>query len=66
MSYSALEKRLPKIPEECMAQIVDYVDYMIDKYSKDNDNHDCSALFGKSNSSYDGLEIQRRMRDEWK
>ena len=64
MSYLALQQRLSDIPEDCIDEVIDFVDFIIAKKAKETD-YDCSSLFGKSKSNIDGLELQRRLRNEW-
>ena len=64
MSYALLEQKLLSVPEDCIDEVIDFVDFIIAKKSKENNNN-CSSLFGLSKNKLDGLEAQRRMRDEW-
>ena len=64
MSYAILQEKMMALPEDCVEEVIDFMDFLIAKRKKDLDNN-CSSLFGLSQSKLDGLEIQRRVRDEW-
>ena len=70
MTYAILEEKLKSMPEECLEKIMDYADFVLYQYEKkqqgaERPKGNLEAFFGTVHFGEDGLEIQRRMRDEW-
>ncbi len=69
MSYSTVEKKLKQIPEAYLDEVSDYIEFLLYKINTpehDSDNADLSEFFGSFKISVDGLDAQRRLRDEWR
>jgi hypothetical protein len=68
MSYDTLERQIRMLPEECLEDVSNYIEFVIYRFqlSKKNEKpHDLSEYFGALKEMPDGLEEQRRLRDEW-
>ncbi len=68
MSYATLEKKLKLIPESYLDEVSDYIEYLLFKINvpkEDDTKTDLSEFFGSVKMKEDGLDVQRRMRDEW-
>ena len=68
MSYATLEKKIKQLPEAYLDEVSDYIEYILFKINapkKDEKPADLSKHFGAVKFKEDGLEMQRRMRDEW-
>ncbi len=68
MSYATLEKKLKLIPEAYLDEVSDYIEFLLFKINvpkEDDTKTDLSEYFGSVKMKEDGLDIQRRMRDEW-
>ena len=68
MSYDTLERQIRMLPEECLEDVSRYIEFVIFKLQKREDTQqtqDMSSYFGILKNMPDGLEIQRRLRDEW-
>ena len=69
MSYAAVEQKLRDLPEDCMDDIAEYIDFLLFRRRKGmgrEADRDLSGYFGAVKTLGDGLTAQRRMRDEWK
>lgn len=70
MTYAVLEEKLKLMPEECLKELLEYADYLLFRYPKrhqeedDSQNGDFEEFFGTMDLG-DGLELQKRWRDEW-
>lgn len=70
MTYAMLEKKLKSMPEECLEKMMDYADFVLFQYEKkqqDGDRNNTGSLaefFGTMDLG-DGLELQKRWRNEW-
>ena len=67
MSYATLEKKLKLIPEAYLDEVSD-IEFLLFKINAQEENDaktDLSEFFGSVRIKEDGLDIQRRMRDEW-
>ena len=68
MSYTALEKQIRKLPEDCLEELSHYIDYLLYRHESSDrgeSSGDLSRFFGNLANLPDGLEAQREMRDEW-
>lgn len=67
MSYAALEKKIKSVPEDCLDEISDYIEYLLYKRGiKANESEEAiSDCFGSLTLSVDPLEFQRSVRDAW-
>ena len=68
MSYDTLERQIRMLPEDCLEEVSQYIEFIVYRMQmrKEKDQpHDMSAYFGILKDMPDGLEAQRRLRDEW-
>ena len=68
MSYDTLEKQIRLLPEDCLEDVSRYIEfilYSLQSRSKKQPAPDLSDYFGIMKNMPDGLEAQRRMRNEW-
>ena len=68
MSYDTLERQIRMLPEECLEDVSRYIEFVIFKLQKREEaeqSQDISSYFGILKNMQDGLEVQRRLRDEW-
>jgi hypothetical protein len=68
MSYDAMVEQIKAVPQECLADIENYIQFVLYRYNQNvkNDNTpNLSKYFGSVNFQKDGLSIQKEMRDEW-
>mgnify|MGYP006873012928 FL=1 len=69
MSYEAVLTQVRSVPEACLDEISNYIDYVVYRYEKQaqttpKQKGNLSKYFGIMDLG-DGLEIQKEMRDEW-
>ena len=66
-SDSKLEKMLKSVPEDCLDEISNYIDYLLYKRGiKVNEcEEDIVDCFGSLSLTVDPLEFQRSVRGEW-
>ena len=68
MSYATLEKQIRSLPEECLDEVSNYIDFILFRMKMKNDDsiiQDNSIFFGVLENIPDGMDLQRSMRDEW-
>lgn len=68
MTYTKLEEKLRALPEECLEEVSQYVEFVLFKYEKEKKNENSKnayTFFGSIKSLPDGMDLQRRVRDEW-
>lgn len=68
MSYAVLEKQIRSLPEECLPEVSDYIEFVLFRYEqrKQKDRKgNAGRYFGSIKTLPDGMELQRRLRDEW-
>ncbi len=68
MTYASLTEKIKLLPEECLEEIDNYIDYVLFKTKKQNENvsnNNMSKYFGSISLKEDGLTIQKALRDEW-
>ena len=68
MSYTTLEKQIRLLPEECLEEVSDYIEFVIFKYQSKKRKEravDTNSFFGLLKQLPDGLELRRSLRDEW-
>ena len=68
MSYSMLEAQIRTLPEDCLEEVSQYIEFVLFRISKaktKQGNNDLGDFFGSIMSLPDGLEFQREVRDEW-
>ena len=67
MSYATLENKIRALPEECLDEVSDYIDYILFRMQmkkKTSTTQDKSDFFGILKGIPDGLDLQFRMRNE--
>ena len=66
MSYAAVEQKLRDLPEDCLDELAAYMDFLQFRRKRaSEENGDFSRYFGAVRTLEDGMEMQRRLRDEW-
>ena len=68
MSHATLEKQIQSLPEDCLDEVANYIEYVLfrRKAKKETDQSaDLSKFFGSVPGLADGMDFQRRARDEW-
>lgn len=68
MSYASLEKQIRDLPEECLDEVSNYIDFILFRMQLKKDDsvpQDNSKFFGVLKNIPDGMDLQRSMRDEW-
>jgi hypothetical protein len=65
MSYETVLKQVQAVPEACLDEISNYIEYVVYRYEKQEAKKgNLSKYFGLMDLG-DGLEIQKEMRNEW-
>ena len=73
MTYTMLEEKLKSMPEECLEKMMEYADFVLYQYEKKQQSlteeeqpkkGNLAEFFGTMDLG-DGLELQKRWRDEW-
>ena len=70
MSYEAVLTQVRSVPEACLDEISNYIDYVVYRYEKQTQTthkqkENLSEFFGAMQIDGDPLEIQKEMRNEW-
>ena len=68
MTYASLTKKIKSLPEECLDEIDNYIDFVLfkaKKNSKTRPNKNMEKYFGAVSVKEDGLAFQKDIRDEW-
>lgn len=68
MSYATLEKQIRDLPEECLDEVSNYIEFILFRMQMKKETssvQDKSEFFGILKDIPDGMYLQRRMRDEW-
>ena len=68
MAYETLFEQIKAVPQEHLADIENYVEYILYRYKKNTEQtrgHDLSQYFGSVNIRRDGLAMQKEIRHEW-
>ena len=68
MSYTVAAQKLKDLPEECLDEVVEYMDFLQFRRKsrlERTSGGDLSRFFGALKNLDDGMRMQRRMRDEW-
>lgn len=69
MSYDSMVEQIKAVPQECLEEIENYIQFVLYKYTltvKSNKDKNLAKYFGSVNFRKDGLSIQKEMRNEWK
>ena len=69
MNYDVVLTQVKAVPEACLAEISNYIDYVVYRYEKKeqetiSQKGNLSKYFGLMDFG-DGLAVQKEMRDEW-
>ena len=73
MTYTMREEKLKSMPEECLEKMMEYADFVLYQYEKKQQSLTEEEQPKKGNLAEflgtmdlgDGLELQKRWRDEW-
>lgn len=68
MTYASITKKIKSLPEECLEEIDNYIDFVLfkkKKNSKTRSNKDMEKYFGSVSIKEDGLTFQKDIRNEW-
>ena len=68
MTYDILFEQIKAVPQEYLADIENYIGYVLYQHKKDSVpslQHDLSKHFGSIKMQCDALAIQKELRDEW-
>ena len=68
MSHATLEKQIQSLPEECLDEVANYIEYILFRQkakTETDQSADLSEFFGSVTGLADGMDFQRRARDEW-
>ncbi len=68
MSYDSMVEQIKSVPQECLEEIENYIQFVLYRYTltvKANQEKNLSKYFGSVNFKKDGLSIQKEMRNEW-
>jgi len=66
--YETLFEQIKTVPQEYLADIENYVQYILYRYKQNVEKHsqqDLSKYFGSIKIQHDALTMQQEMRDEW-
>lgn len=67
MSYYTMVEKIKTVPQECLADIENYIQFVLYRYnqnSKTENKTNLSKYFDSVNFKKDGLSIQKEMRNE--
>ena len=65
MSYETMVEQIKAIPQECLVDIENYIQFVLYRYNQNVKTENLSKYFGSVNFKKDGLSIQKEMRNEW-
>ena len=68
LSYDAMVEQIKAVPQECLVDIENYIQFVLYRYNKNLDekrNRNLSKYFGSISFKNDALVIQKKMRNEW-
>lgn len=68
MSYETMVEQIKSVPQECLVDIENYIQFVLYRYKqnvKANKNKNLSKYFGSVSFNKDALAIQKEMRNEW-
>lgn len=68
MAIEMLVEQIRSMPQECLLEVQNYVEYVLYRYNQTaekNENKNLSKHFGSVKFQRDAMEIQKEMRDEW-
>ena len=68
MSYDTMIEQIKNVPQECLSDIENYIQFVLYRYNqkfKTENKTNLSEYFGSVSFNKDGLSIQKEMRNEW-
>ena len=68
MSYDAMVDQLKAVPQECLAEIETYIQFVLFRNNisvNTTNNKNLSKYYGTVNFKKDALSLQKEMRNEW-
>jgi len=68
MMYDTLFEQIKAVPQEYLADIENYIGYVLYQHKKDSATslqHDLSKHLGSIKMQCDALAMQKELRDEW-
>ena len=68
MSYDSMVEQIKSVPQECLEEIENYIQYILYRHSivtTTTKNKDLSKYFCSVNFPQDCLSIQKEIRNEW-
>ena len=68
MSYDTIVEQIKAVPQECLVDIENYIQFVLYRYNqnvKTENKTNLSKYFGSVSFNKDGLSIQKEMRNEW-
>ena len=68
MSYETMVEQIKAIPQECLVDIENYIQFVLYRYNqnvKTEKSSNLSKYFVSVNFKKDALSIQKEMRNEW-
>ena len=68
MSHATLEKQIRSLPDECLDEVAHYIEFILFRHNtkaETEQTNDLTEFFGSMKNLADGMEFQRRVRDEW-
>ena len=68
MSRVTLEKQIQSLPEDCLDEVANYIEYVLFRQKakkKADQSTDLTEFFGSITGLADGMDFQRTARDEW-
>ena len=68
MSYDTMVEQIKTLPQECLVDIENYIQFVLYRYNqnvKASSNKNLSKHFGSIRFSNDALAIQKELRDDW-
>ncbi|MBR3812795.1 MAG: hypothetical protein IKK38_02865 [Spirochaetaceae bacterium] len=68
MSYDTMVEKIKAVPQECLVDIENYIQFVLYRYNQNiqvNKNKNLAKHFGTVTFNKDALTIQKEMRNEW-
>lgn len=68
MSYDAMVEQIKTVPQECLVDIENYIQFVLYRYnlnSRTEKNKNLSKYFGSVKFNKDALVLQQEIRNEW-
>ena len=68
MSYDAMVEQRKTVPQECLVDIENYIQFVLYRYnlnSRTEKNKNLSKYFGSVKFNKDALVLQQEIRNEW-